>query len=280
MLDNFLVHGSPVLQIASLLYLVSALAYIMSAFVKNVVLNKICLVLFGAGFIVNLVYFFMRWAEAGRAPIKSQFEAYILLALTISILSLVLEMMHKLRFMGLFSSVSVVIIMVLAFSGYETLIQNLPAALQSYWFVPHVVVYFFGYAAGALSFFSAIAYLFFPDQKKLKENNLLGQKILDLEEYTYHLIAFSFVMLGLGLIMGALWAKEAWGTYWAWDPKENWALISFLIYSLYLHFRYLKGWKGKKATWFAIIGFIAIMITFVGVTALPSARDSMHVYTN
>lgn len=280
MLDNFLVHGSPVLQIASLLFLISALAYIVSAFMKNALVNKVCLVLFGAGFVATSVYFGMRWVEAGRAPIKSQFEAYLLLVLTIAILSLVVEIMHKVRFMGLFSSISIVVILYLAFGSYETLIQNLPAALQSYWFVPHVVVYFFGYAAAALSFFSAVAYLFFPEQKSLKEHNLLGQKVIDLEDYTYHLIAFAFVMLGLGLVMGALWAKEAWGTYWAWDPKENWALVSFMVYALYLHFRYLKGWKGKKASWFAIIGFIAIMITFVGVNALPSARDSMHVYTN
>ena len=279
MLENFFVHGSLVLQIASLLFLLSALAYIVSAFVRNAMLNNICLALFSGGLVLGLVFFFMRWAEAGRAPIKSQFEAFILLVLTMAILSVVVELLHKVRFIGLFSSIAIVIILFLAFNGYETLIQNLPAALQSYWFVPHVVVYFFGYAAGALSFFSAVAYLFFPKQKELKDNNLLGQKVLDLEEYTYHLIAFSFVMLGLGLVMGALWAKEAWGTYWAWDPKENWALISFMVYSLYLHFRYVKGWKGKKASWFAIIGFIAIMITFVGVNALPSAKDSMHVYT-
>jgi cytochrome c-type biogenesis protein CcsB len=193
-------------------------------------------------------------------------------------LSIAVELYNKVRFMGLLNSITVVVVIYLAFQYYDTLIQNLMPALQSYWFIPHVVVYFFGYAAGALSFFAAIAYLFFPRPKKLAEHNLLGQESLDFDKYTYNLIVFAFVMLGLGLIMGALWAKEAWGTYWAWDPKENWALISFLIYGIYLHIRLVKGWRGKKATWFAIVGFVAIIVTFLGVSYLPSARDSMHVY--
>ena len=278
MIDNFLLHASPLLQLMTLFYVVAMVAYIISAFMRNPILNKICLTLFSAGLVMNLAQFTLLWIEAGRAPIKSRFEALLLLALTVSLLSIIFELFNKVRFMGLFGSITVVVTLYLAFFWYDTLIENLPAALQSYWFVPHVVVYFFGYAAGAVSFFAAIAYLFFPKPKELKEHNLLGQKILDFEKYTYNLIVFAFVMLGLGLIQGALWAKEAWGTYWAWDPKENWALISFLVYGIYLHIRMVKGWKGKKAAWFAIIGFVAIIITFLGVTYLPSAMDSMHVY--
>ena len=129
-----------------------------------------------------------------------------------------------------------------------------------------------------MSFFTAILTLFFPHPRRLRDNNLLGQEFLDFDKYTYHVIVFSFLMLSLGLIMGALWAKDAWGTYWAWDPKENWALISFLVYGLYLHFRKVRGWKGKPATWFAILGFIAIIITFLGVNYLPTAGQSDHVY--
>ena len=278
MLDNFFLHASPLLQLMTLFFVLATISYLISAFMRNALLNKICLGLFIGGTLFNVAHFVTRWMEAGRAPIKSRFEAMLLLALTIAILSVAVELMHKVRFMGLFSSISILVTIFLAFHWYDTLIANLPAALQSYWFVPHVVVYFFGYAAAAISCFAAIAYLFFPKPKKLKENNLLGQEILDFEKYTYKLIVFAFIMLGLGLVMGALWAKEAWGTYWAWDPKENWALISFLVYGIYLHIRMVRGWRGKKATWFAIIGFVAVIITFIGVTYLPSARDSMHVY--
>jgi cytochrome c-type biogenesis protein CcsB len=278
MFENFFLHASPLLQLMTLVYLLATGAYIVSAFMRNELLNKICLGLFITGFGLNLTHFILRWMEAGRAPIKSRFEALLLLALTIGILSIAVEVMHKVRFMGLFSSISIMVTIYLAFLWYDTLIQNLPAALQSYWFVPHVTVYFFGYAAGAIAFFSAVAYLFLPKPKQLKPHNLLGQEVLDFEKYTYKLAVFAFVMLGLGLVQGALWAKEAWGTYWAWDPKENWALISFLVIGMYLHFRFLPGWKGKKATWIVIIAFVTIIITFLGVTYLPSAQDSMHVY--
>lgn len=278
MFANFFTHASPVLQLMTLAYVVSAVLYLVSAFFKNKALNSACLWIFTTGAGLNLIHFIMRWMEAGRAPIKSRFEALLLLALTISLLSIIVEWMHHIRIMGLFSSIMCVVTVFLAFFWYDTLIANLPAALQSYWFIPHVVVYFFGYGAGAIGFISAIAYLFFPKPKELKENNLLGQKVLDFEVYTYNLNMFAFIMLGLGLVQGGLWAKEAWGTYWAWDPKENWALISFLVYAVYLHFRMVRGWRGKPATWFTIVGFAAIIVTFLGVTYLPSASDSMHVY--
>jgi cytochrome c-type biogenesis protein CcsB len=262
----------------TLAYVLAAVLYIISVFMRNGLLNKICLAVFGTGAALNLIHFVLRWMEAGRAPIKSRFEALLLLALTISLLSVIIEILHNIRIMGLLSSIMCVITVFLAFLWYDSLIANLPAALQSYWFIPHVVVYFFGYGAAAIAFISAVAYLFFPKQKSLKENNLLGQKVLDFEAYTYNLNMFAFVMLGLGLIQGGLWAKEAWGTYWAWDPKENWALISFLVYAVYLHMRMIRGWRGKPATWFTIVGFVAIIITFLGVTYLPSAGDSMHVY--
>lgn len=277
MLDNFL-HAHILLQVMTVFYLLSAVAYILSIFIRKTILNRICLGLFIIAFLLNTAYMVDRWMEAGRAPIKSIFEASLLLTFTTALLSIVVEIMHKVRFIGIFSSLACLVTIGLAFHWYDTLIQNLPAALQSYWFIPHVVVYFFGYAAAAISFFAAIGYLFFPQPKKLKANNLLGQDTLDFEKYTYKLIVFAFVMLGIGLIQGAVWAKEAWGTYWAWDPKENWALISFLVYGIYLHIRMVKGWRGKPAAWFAIIGFIAVAITFLGVNYLPSAQDSMHTY--
>jgi cytochrome c-type biogenesis protein CcsB len=283
MFGNLFLHASIYLQITVVLYMLSAFAYVVSAFVRNEMLNKICLGLSGTALLFNIVNFANSWMVVGRAPIKSLFEALILLTLTLSILAIGLELLNKVRFIGILSSVTIVITLIYSAMQYDTLIANLPAALQSYWFVPHIVVYFFGYAAGGVSFFAAIAYLYFPDPREFKSKkltNLLGHKIVDFEDYTYQLTAFAFVMLGLGNLMGALWAKEAWGTYWAWDPKENWALVTFMVYAIYLHLRLIKGWRGKKASWFAIAGFIAIVITFLGVNFMPAAMDSVHVYTN
>jgi len=275
---NDFLHAGLILQLTTLAYVVAALFYLVSVVYRHDFFNRICLGLFTIGWVLNTVYMIDRWIEAGRAPIKSRFEALILLAWCIALLSIIVELVHKVRIVSLLSSLACIGSLVLAFIWYDSLIENLPAALQSYWFIPHVVVYFLGYAAAALSFFTAVLTLFFPHPRRLQKNNLLGQEYLDFDGYTYHLIVFSFLMLALGLIMGALWAKEAWGTYWAWDPKENWALISFLVYGLYLHFRKVRGWKGKPATWFAILGFVAIIITFLGVNYLPTASQSEHVY--
>ena len=277
MWSDFL-HSGLWLQLTVSAYVLTALVYIISVFFRHEFFNKICLAIFSIGFILNTVFIIDRWIEAGRAPIKSRFEALILLAWCIALLSLIVEFFHRVRIVSLLSSLACVGSLALAFVWYDTLIENLPAALQSFWFIPHVVVYFLGYAAAAVSFWTAVLTLFFPHPRRLKANNLLGQELLDFDGYTYHLIIFAFVMLTLGLVMGALWAKEAWGTYWAWDPKENWALISFLVYGLYLHFRKVKGWRGKPATWFAILGFVAIIITFLGVNYLPTASQSEHTY--
>jgi len=84
--------------------------------------------------------------------------------------------------------------------------------------------------------------------------------------------------LSLVIITGAIWAEAAWGRYWAWDPKETWALITWIIYSIYLHLRISKGWRGERAAWFSIIGFICVIFTYVGVnTLLPSLHSYAYI---
>jgi len=91
-------------------------------------------------------------------------------------------------------------------------------------------------------------------------------------------IMLGYALLTVGLLLGSIWAKEAWGDYWTWDPKENWALVSWLTYGLYLHARRLPQWKGRKAAWLAIAGFATVMFTYLGMHLLPTAAGSAHVY--
>ena len=277
MWNNFL-HAPVLLQITVILYILAAIAYLVSLFVRQKIVNISAVSLLGAGFLFNLAFEIARWIEAGRAPMKSRFEAMILLSFCIALMCLVAELFSKVRFVGILGSLAILVFMALAFVWYEPFIENLPASLQSWWFFPHVLVYFFGYAAAAVSFFTALMSIFYADSQQLVKRNLVGRQDINLEEYTYKVIVFAFTMLTLGMIMGALWAKDAWGTYWSWDPKENWALVSFLVYGLYLHFRRMRGWKGKRASWFAVLGFVAIIITFLGVSYLPTAMQSVHVY--
>jgi ABC-type transport system involved in cytochrome c biogenesis permease subunit len=101
---------------------------------------------------------------------------------------------------------------------------------------------------------------------------------MDLENFVYRTTVFGFVCLSVGLCLGGIWAKYAWGDHWFWDPKENWALISWLIYLAYLHARVVAGWRGRKSAAFAVIGGAAVLFTYLGMNYLPSAIQSVHVY--
>jgi cytochrome c-type biogenesis protein CcsB len=96
----------------------------------------------------------------------------------------------------------------------------------------------------------------------------------NLDAIAYKTIGFGFLFLTLGIISGAVWANSAWGTYWSWDPKETWSLITWFIYAIYLHIRFRKGWRGKKAAWVSVIGFVAMLFTYFGVNYLLSGLHS------
>ena len=95
-----------------------------------------------------------------------------------------------------------------------------------------------------------------------------------LDELIYKPITIGFPFLTIGIIAGAVWANEAWGTYWSWDPKETWSLITWFVYAVFLHARITKGWHGKRTAWLSIIGFVATIFTYFGVNFLLSGLHS------
>ena len=111
----------------------------------------------------------------------------------------------------------------------------------------------------------------------IQESRHRGSSVLlvhGLDLLNYRVISLGFLFLTLVIITGAIWAQKAWGRYWTWDPKETWSLITWLIYALYLHMRISRGWKGKKAAWFAVIGFLCVVFTYIGVnTWIPSIHS-------
>lgn len=149
--------------------------------------------------------------------------------------------------------------------------KNLMPALQSYWFVPHVTVYILSYAMlGAATIASIIQLV------KVKKGSLGDQ---ELYKFMDNIVYIGFGFLMLGLLMGAVWAKEAWGHYWSWDPKETWAFITSAGYLMYIHMR-LQNYHRKFTLWLLPISFILLMITWIGVNYLPAAQNSVHVYSN
>lgn len=158
----------------------------------------------------------------------------------------------------------------------ETAIQAIPPALKSYWLVFHVITAILAYGAFAVSFGLGLMYLL----KTYYEENVLKVELrlppaMILNELSYKIIIFGFSFLTLVIITGAIWANYAWGTYWSWDPKETWSLITWIIYAGYLHARLMLEWKGKRVAWLAILGFVAVLFTFFGVNYL---LPGLHSY--
>jgi cytochrome c-type biogenesis protein CcsB len=217
------------------------------------------------------------WIMTGEPPFQTLYQSLIFFSVSTALVYLISS--RKIPIMGWASAGFILLILAYAYLKQDgELTQRIPPALQSAWFVPHVVVYFLGYAALFVAFVASILALFYPDPKQLQEGNPLGVAMRDFNLFAYKGIAFGFSMISAGLLLGAAWAKFAWGDWWSWDPKENWSLITWLVYAAYLHLRFLPGMSKRALAWFSIIGFIAVMFTYLGVNYLPAAQDALHSY--
>jgi cytochrome c-type biogenesis protein CcsB len=238
-----------------------------------------------AALVMNAGLIFMRWQDAGRAPFKSLFESLVFAAFTLVAVYLFFERLYRTRVMGVLAMIACFGVLAFALTKWDAEIVKLPPALQSPWFVPHVVVYFVGYAAVALAALTATAQLVTHAMtgkgyiEGLRAGTVLEGQKLDFEQMTYELIRFGFVLLTIGLLVGSVWAKSAWGDFWVWDPKENWSLVTWLVYGAYLHLRRVRGWRGNKTAALAIAGILVVGFTYLGMKYLPTAESSAHVYT-
>jgi cytochrome c-type biogenesis protein CcsB len=145
--------------------------------------------------------------------------------------------------------------------------RQLPPILQSNWFWIHALLAFTSYAAFTVAFGVAVIYLIQRYFLKKKHFGALFQKLPPLEtldEISYRCFAFGFPLLTVAIISGAIWSEKAVGSYWSWDPKQTWSLITWLIYAALLHGRLTIGWRGKRAAMLSIAGFIVLLITFFG----------------
>ncbi|MFA5099791.1 MAG: c-type cytochrome biogenesis protein CcsB [Candidatus Omnitrophota bacterium] len=166
--------------------------------------------------------------------------------------------------------------------GFAKFIDNavrpLPPALRSHWLGIHVTFCFLGYACFVLAFCFAVLYLWQERELKSRKVDRYFFRLPSvglLDSLGYKMIAFGFVFLSLGIISGSVWAQRAWGSFWSWDPKETWSLIMWLVYLVYLHGRLTRGWKGRKSAYIAILGFIIMLFTYLGVSFL---LPGMHSY--
>lgn len=258
-------------QWATLLYLTAFLLFLAAPILRNPGLWIVAtLAIFGA-FAMNTGLIADRWIEGGEPPFKTRYETNLLYPWCVSIVFFALLGLYRLKILGVFSAAISLIFFIYACAYPDLQLENMPPALQSGWFVPHVVAYFVAYAVLFASFVLAILALIFPGWRNTGSRE-------GYEAYYNHAVNFGFTTLTIGLIFGAVWGKVAWGDYWSWDAKENWALITWLIYLAVIHMRYMSGWRGSRAAWVCIAGFCAVMFTYLGMKVLPAASGSLHVY--
>jgi len=222
------------------LYFLAMLFYAGTLFTHNKFFKVLARVFIITGIITLFLYLGLRWQIAGRPPFSNMFESLVTFSWAIASAALFIDLKYKIKSV----SALAVLMSVLAI-GYSSLLDKeiapLLPALKSNWLTFHVLTCFIGYAALTVAFVCGLILLF-----SKKED-------VKLDRIGYKMISFGFLFLTLGIISGAVWANSAWGTYWSWDPKETWSLITWFIYAIYLHTRMRKGWKGKKAAWLAVL---------------------------
>jgi cytochrome c-type biogenesis protein CcsB len=205
-----------------------------------------------------------------QAPLSNFYESLIFFSWCLPALGLLAFRRNFQGYLGaLAATISCLLLAYASFGGVDASLKPLMPALKSNWLLIHVVTCFLGYSAFAVAFGAGLLYLL---QEKRPRPTLPALPQLD--RLLYRAVMLGFLLLTLGILTGAVWAESAWGRYWSWDPKETWSLITWLIYAALLHARLLKGWHGRRIAWLSILGFMAVLFTYFGVSFLLSGLHS------
>jgi cytochrome c-type biogenesis protein CcsB len=263
------------------LFLMATVTYWIALASRSAFAEKTGTALTWSAVVMGLTGMLVRWYESyligtdvGHIPVSNLYEVFVLFCLITSLLYLHYERRYATRRLGAFVlpviSAAVGFLMWYAFTRDAQEIQPLIPALQSYWMKIHVPANFIGYGSFALSAMVGVAWL--CGNQGLLAGRLPPQELL--EDLMYKAIAIGFAFFTIATILGALWAAEAWGTYWQWDPKETWALIVWLNYAAWLHMRLTKGLRGAILAWWAVVGLVVVTFAFLGVNMFLSGLHS------
>ncbi|MCE2858275.1 MAG: c-type cytochrome biogenesis protein CcsB [Oxalobacteraceae bacterium] len=239
--------------------------------------SRLCWAAILMGFIGLMVRWYESYllgADIGHIPVSNLYEVFVLFCLITALFTVFYEEKYQTRqvsaFILLVISAAVGFLLWYMTSRDAHEIQPLVPALQSWWMKIHVPANFIGYGTFALAAMVGVAYL-------LKSKAILADRLPSLEvldDIMYKAIAVGFAFFTIATILGALWAAEAWGGYWSWDPKETWALIVWLNYAAWLHMRLMKGLRGQVAAVWAIGGLLVTSFAFLGVNMFLSGLHS------
>ena len=221
---------------------------------------------------IFFVYIALLWQEIDRPPMRTMGETRLWYSFFLPLAGLVVYLRWRYKWILTFSTILATVFIIINILKPEIHSKSLMPALQSPWFAPHVIVYMLAYAMLGAAFVLAI-YLFV---KKGKHPTGWSKEMA----ITDDLVTVSYAFLTLGMLMGALWAKDAWGHYWSWDPKETWAAITWFGYLIYIHYRHASPAKHKTALCLVVLIFCLLQMCWWGVNYLPSAQGaSIHTYS-
>ena len=273
---------SIILSYTTFVYFAAFMLYLLGMVMNRDILSRLATFASLLGLFAQTVGIIFRWVGSykmgiGHAPFSNLYESLIFFAWTLMFLYMIVEWRTRNRTFGTF--VTPLAFLAMAYASFSpsisSHIQPLIPALKSNWLISHVITCFFGYAAFGVSLALSLMYL-------LKRLDARGQKNIFLklippegilDDLNYQMIVIGFLMLTLGIITGSVWAHSAWGSYWSWDPKETWSLITWLIYAAVIHSRMVRGWKGKKIAILSMVGFACVLFTYFGVNYLAGLHS-------
>ncbi|WP_251153453.1 c-type cytochrome biogenesis protein CcsB [Cellulosimicrobium sp. Marseille-Q4280] len=223
-----------------------------------------------------------RGIAAGRTPWANMYEFTLVGSFVALAVFLVVSLKRDVRFLGSFVTGLAVLFLVLAQNAFFVVATGVQPALQSYWLVIHVGVAIIATGIFTVAFVTSVLQL-------LRDSRDEGSAILgrrgwrwldstptptQLEALSFRLNAVAFVLWTFTIIGGAIWAEHAWGRYWGWDPKEVWSFVVWVVYAAYLHARTTRGWSGRRAAYFVVVGYACVLFNFTGVNLLFSGKHS------
>nr|YP_009313462.1 Cytochrome c biogenesis protein ccs1 [Galaxaura rugosa]SCW21716.1 Cytochrome c biogenesis protein ccs1 [Galaxaura rugosa] len=296
-LQNNLVNISFGVSLSNLITCWISLAFPNIQYIKNI--SNIQTIIINCSLSISLG---SRWIIEKYFPLSNLYESLLFLAWCITLIQIVLERQTKSQ---IISSISVPIqLLIIAFASFTLpeemqVASPLVPALHSNWLMMHVTIMMLSYSLLIMGSLLSILFLVITkgnnlnnNQNKtsnqifnnnsyiLTENNIAINSLkrtnllASLDNLSYRVIGLGFPLLTIGIISGAVWANEAWGSYWSWDPKETWALITWLIFASYLHSRLIKAWQGTKPAILASFGFLIIWVCYLGVNFLGQGLHS------
>lgn len=247
-------------------YFVASSLYISALALRNKRLGDWGLRALVVVFLIHGLGLGARWMESGRLPLVDLFEALSLYSWLTILAYFIVERAYGYRSVGAFVTPVAFLSVALAAAVHKDTVPLVPV-LESGWLPIHVGISFLAYTVFTIAFGIAIVYLLQERQLKAKRPQSLFNRLPpleNLERLGHNTIGVGFPFMTLAIATGAVWAEQAWGSYWSWEPKQTMALVTWLIYVAYFHLRDVVGWRGKRAAWLIVMGFVSVIVTFLG----------------